>query len=332
MNNTAPKTERTWQEDLRQMTPEPGVLAALACLVVAFCWFNWSSFGALWRAWQQPDYQHGPFVPLFSLFLLWARREMIIPFRGRWSWWGMAFMAIWAWMRIATVYFNFGSLPEMSILPFFAGLALFVGGWQMLNWAWPAIVFLVFMLPMPGDIQALLSLQLQSVATRISVFVIQTLGIMCHPAGNVIYLTSGPIEVAQACSGLRMMMMFFALCIGVAFVVKKPLWEKLVIIASAAPIAIVSNVARIVVTGICLEMARRWPGLMDSENAMKVIHDWAGYLIEMPCGMLLLWVELALLSKLLLPPLDERPLTMGAMLAGQASPGSVRRDRQERRG
>jgi exosortase len=332
MNNTESKTERTWQEDLRLMTPGPGVLIALAVLLVAFCGINWSSFGALGRTWMQPDYQHGPFVPLFSLYLLWMRREMIIPFRGRWSWWGMAFMAVWALMRIATVYFNFGSLPEMSMIPFLAGLALFVGGWQMLHWAWPSLVFLVFMLPLPGDLQALLNQQLQAIATKISVFTIQTLGIMCHPSGNVIWLTSGPIEVEQACSGLRMMMMFFALCIGAAFVVNKPLWEKLVIIASAAPIAIVSNVARIVVTAICLEMARRWPGVMDSEKAMHVIHDWAGYLIEMPCGMLLVWVEVTLLSKLLMPPLDERPLTMGTILAGQASSGSARRDRPERRG
>ena len=49
-----------------------------------------------------------------------------------------------------------------------------------------------------------------------------------------------------------MMMMFFAMCIGAAFVVKKPLWEKLLIVASAAPIAVLGNVARIVVTAVGL--------------------------------------------------------------------------------
>ena len=64
------------------------------------------------------------------------------------KWWGLAFLALWALMRWAAVYFNFESLPEMSMLPFFAGLALFVGGWQAFRWAWPAIVFLVFMIPL----------------------------------------------------------------------------------------------------------------------------------------------------------------------------------------
>jgi exosortase len=327
-----PKTDRAWQEDLRQIIPTPGVLAALACLLVAFCWFNWQSFGVFVRVWSQPDYQHGPFVPLFSLFLLWVRRDMLIPFTGRWSWWGLAFLALWAWMRLAAVYFNFGSLPEMSVLPFFAGLALFAGGWQVLRWGWPAIVFLAFMLPLPGDIQQGLSQQLQGIATRVSVFIIQTLGIPSVAIGHVIHLTDNrPLEVEQACSGLRMMTMFFALCIGAAFLIKKPLWEKLLIIASAAPIAIVSNVARIVITAICFEIAWRWPSLINLEKTSEVIHDWAGYLIEMPCGMLLLWLELTLLSKLLIPPLEERPLVMGSLLTGQATPGLARGGRRENR-
>ena len=176
--NTEHKTDRTWQEDLRQMIPGPAVLVAIGlpggCIRAGSTGRRIGRFAAHGRT---PDYQHGPFVPLFSLFLLWVRRDMIIPFTGRGSWWGLAFLALWAWMRLAAVYFNFGSLPEMSMLPFFAGLALFVGGWQALRWAWPAIVFLVFMLPLPGDVQGWLSLQLQGIATRISVFIIQTLGI-----------------------------------------------------------------------------------------------------------------------------------------------------------
>ena len=180
------------------------------------------------------DYQHGPFVPLFSLFLLWYRRDMIIPFAGRGSWWGLAFLALWAAMRWAAVYFNFESLPEYSMLPFLAGLALFVGGWQALRWAWPSIVFLIFMIRLPGDVQSLLSLQLQGIATRLSVYVIQTLGIPAMAVGHVIQLSDDrQLNVAEACSGLRMMMMFFAMCIGAAFVVRKPVWEKLFIVASA---------------------------------------------------------------------------------------------------
>ena len=47
---------------------------------------------------------------------------------------------------------------------------------------------------------------------------------------------------------------------------------------------------------------------------LEIAHTWAGYLIEMPVGLLLLWIELTLLSKLLISPLPERPLVMGGLM------------------
>jgi exosortase len=321
------KKDRTWQEDLQQFVPGPQVLLAAIVLAGCFIWFYWGSFATFGRTWTQADYQHGPFVPLFSLFLLWYRRDLIIPFAGRGSMWGLPFLALWAVMRWASVYFNFGSLPEYSMLPFLAGLALFVGGWQALRWAWPAIIFLMFMLPMPGDAQGLLSQWLQSVATKISVYVIQTLGIPAMAVGHTIQLTDDrKLNVEDACSGLRMMMMFVAMCVGAAFVVRKPLWEKLFIVVSAIPIAVLGNVMRIVVTAIGSEIVHRYFTTMDPGQVVNTIHEWAGYLIEMPVGMLLLWLELTLLSKLLISPLSERPLVLGELLFEGPAPAAARQN------
>jgi exosortase len=333
--NTEPKKERTWQEDLQQFVPEPQVAVAAVVLAVCFSWFYWKvgSFGVLTRVWTQADYQHGPFVPLFSLFLLWYRRDMIIPFAGRGSLWGLPFLALWALMRWAAVYFNFESLPEYSMLPFFAGVALFVGGWQALRWAWPAIFFLIFMLRLPGDVQGWLSVLLQGIATKISVFIVQTLGIPSMADGHRIELTDGrKLNVEEACSGLRMMMLFFALCVGTALLVKKPLWERLLIVVSAIPFAVLGNVMRIVATAIGSEIVHRYFTTMDPSKVVDTIHTWAGYLIEMPVGLLLLWIELTLLSKLLISPLPERPLLMGEMLDGRtpapaAVPPTTRREK-----
>ena len=44
-----------------------------------------------------------------------------------------------------------------------------------------------------------------------------------------------------------------ALAFGLAFIIKRPLWERVLIVASALPIAIITNVIRIVITGICYE-------------------------------------------------------------------------------
>lgn len=221
--------------------------------------------------------------------------------RGRGSWWGLVFFAISAAMQWASAYFNFEWFPEASIVPFFAGVTLFVGGWQGFRWAWPAVLFLVFMVPLPGAVEGMVRYQLQRLATNLSVWIIQTVGIPSVPDGVVIHLTDKPLRVAEACSGLRMMSLFFAACVGAAFVVRKPLWEKIVMIGSAVPIAVASNVARIVLTAVLCEIGRQWPSVIAPDRAEKLVHDAAGLLMPI-IGLLLLWAEMTLLSKLLVAP------------------------------
>lgn len=300
-----PTTTPDVKEELKRLLPNTKAQVAWLALAVVFVWFYWSSLHSLLRAWtQSEDYQHGFVVPFFAVALLWIRRDMAPQLGGAGSWWGLPLLGLWALMRWTAAYFNYGSLPELSILPFFAGITLFVGGWQGLLWAWPSILFLFFMIPLPGAVQGVASEQLQALATRLSTYIIQTFGIAAVSQGNVIQLTERPLEVARACSGLRMMMLFFALCIGAAFVTQRPLWEKWVMIASAAPIAVAANVARIVLTAVVYEMATHWPSLIDLDTASVWIHDWAGYLM-MPIGLLLLLVEMTLLSKLMIEPVEH---------------------------
>ncbi len=253
-------------------------------------------------------------MPLFALFLLWLRRDMMPRGATRGNLWGLPLFVLWALTRCTAEYFQYGSLPEMSMLFFFAGVAVFVGGWQGLKWAWPSVVFLVFMLPLPGFIENFSREWLQMIATILSVFVIQTVGIPATSEGVVIQLPDKALQVAEACSGLRMMMLFAAICVGAAFIVRRPLWEKLVMVASAAPIAIAANVVRIVLTGVLCELARQWPAMINVETAENFMHDMAG-LLMMPVGLAMLLAEMTLISKLLISPESGRALVAGRVLA-----------------
>ncbi len=117
------------------------------------------------------------------------------------------------------------------------------------------------------------------------------------------------------------MMMFFAMSVGLAFVVRKPIWEKLLIVVSAIPIAVLANVMRIVVTAVLYKIALNnplWPWCDKPLEVEHLVHNLAGWFIEMPSGLLLLWLEWTLLSKLLISPLPERPLVMGELFEGRA--------------
>ena len=107
--------------------------------------------------------------------------------------------------------------------------------------------------------------------------------------------------VVDACSGLRMLTVFLALCGAVAMLINKPLWERILIFASAVRFAIAVNALRITSTG----MAYAWAG-QDSDWVHYVFHDNAG-LMMMPLAMLLLYLEIALLGMLFIEDSGQQP-------------------------
>src|SRR5262249_5165438 len=128
-----------------------------------------------------------------------------------------------------------------------------LGGWRYLGWAWPSIAFLAFMVPLPWRIETAMGPPLQGLATMASTYLLQTLGFMAFAEGNVIQLDEAKIGVVEACNGLSMLMTFVALSTAVAMVVRRPLVDRLVLVASSVPVALLANIFRITLTGVLHE-------------------------------------------------------------------------------
>ena len=276
----------------------------LAALVL---WTYRSSLALLaHRWWNEPECVHGFLVPIFSVWFLWVRREMIrltTGVVGRWAIvCSLILFAVCGAMRWTSAFLFFDLLDCMSLIPCLAAVVLFVGGWQALRWAGPSIAFLFFMVPLPGFVAGQLSHPLQRAGTLVSTYLLQLIGIPCFSQGNVINLAEAQLGVVEACSGLRMMMLFFAVCFGAAVLMKSSPLEKAIVVLSAAPIALAANVIRITVTGILHEVVGH--GVADA-----VFHDLAGWLM-MPLAVVLLWTELALLSRLFVDPEPTRPISL----------------------
>jgi len=297
---------------LKESLQRPGPLVALVAVTLVFAWAYSSAATHLFHRWNvEPEYSHGFFVPAFSLVLLWLRWDMVELSRMKgtiWAWaLGLLLLLFGAAMRVASSYYYYDLLDPLSLLPTVAGIVLFLGGWHAFHWAWPAVVYLIFMIPLPGIFAGALSGNLQVIATNAAVYVLQMIGMPASAKGNVILMPTGPLEVAQACSGLRMLIVFFATSTAVAFLAERKLWEKVIVLLSAVPIAIISNVIRIVATG----MAQEWFG---KDYALDKFHDQAGF-VMMPLALVFLWLELTLLDLLV----AERP-------SGDASPPAATAD------
>jgi len=291
------------RSDLPHLMPGKWAQAGWLVLIGVLAWAYSGQMYAIFVDWLDPDYQYCFFVPVFSALLLWLRRRMIIPLPERGSWWGIAFLALWAAVWWVSAFYSYNKTVPLSLVPFLLGAVLLLGGWRAFRWAWPAVVFLAFMVPLPDAYSHILRQRLQNLATQLSVFTIQTLGIPSAAQGNVIRLPDGVLEVERACSGLRMLMLFFAICVGAAFVLRRPAWQRITAVLSAAPIAVFANVVRLTLAAI----GHHFFG----EHVGEAVHDWAG-LLMMVVGLSLLWAEMALLDRLFVePPSEGTPLVLG---------------------
>jgi exosortase len=290
-------------------------------LGVLFLWCSWPTLASMVRVWSSdPQYSHGYLVPAFALVLLWRRRGRLAGVAWQGSWWGVGLVSAGAALRLASTFFFFEWFEQLSLLPTVAGLFVVGGGWPALRWAWPAVGFLCFMIPLPYQLEIALAAPLQRAATLASTYALQTLGFACLSEGNVILMGELKIGVIEACSGLSMLLVFFALSFAVALVIQRPFWQKAVVVASAIPIALVSNVTRITITGVLYQTA-------GSGVADAFFHDLAGWLM-MPLALGLLWVELRFLARLFLavPPVGPLllPLPAAPALPVAAAPFPVR--------
>lgn len=271
--------------------PNFAALAPVALTAVVLLWAFWTTFAGLAQTWSEnPQYSHGWLVPAFAALLLWLRRDKLDLTACRPSLWGVALVAVGLAFWLYATYSFYSSLEPLALLPCLAGLVFLFGGWAAWRWAWPAVLFLAFMIPLPYTVAVAMSGPLQRIATIVSTFVMQTLGLPALAEGNVILLDKHKIGVVEACSGLRMLVVFFALSTAVVLVVRRHWMDKAIIIASAVPIAMISNIIRVTVTGMMYEFGY-------AELAQQFFHDVAGWFM-MPLALGMLWVELKIMQHL----------------------------------
>lgn len=265
------------------MAPTPRELPGLALstwqwvagglLAAAFGWSYWPTLVELVEAWQtQPDYSHGWLVVPVAVYFLFSRRADCPPPKRDWAWVGLVLLVVSLAVRIAGSIWFLAPLAGWSIPLWVAGTCWFLGGWSLVRWCLPAIVFLVFMIPLPYRGETLLSGPLQAIATRISCFTLQFIGESAIREGNVILIDQHKIAVAEACSGLRIFMSIVALAFGYVLLVPNPMRVKIGLVLSLLPIALLTNAFRIVVTALLQKH-------LSGEAARHFSHDAAGWLM-----------------------------------------------------
>ena len=290
---------RALLEDLRQPEQrQPLVLLAVLTTLLMFSY--WPGLLSAKAAWDNPQYSHGWIVPLFSAAILFWWRQPIAPVSVSARLAGLVLLVASLAMRLVVARYRIITIDMYTFVPALAGAALLAGGWSMFRWAWAPIAFLIFMYPLPDEATRYLLGPLQTTATMVSTYAIQTLGVDAIREGNQIIVGERHLGVVDACSGLRMLTIFIALSVAIVMLGELEWYESLVILASAIPIALAVNAIRITLTGVMYTI--------DADIADKIFHDWAGYFM-MPLALGMLFLLQKLLSILLLTE-ESAPATV----------------------
>jgi exosortase len=227
------------------------------------------------------DYSHGYLVAPLAVYFLWARRDRMpaatTTTMGTWcptwcpglAWPGLVLLAISLVMRYVGAWYYLESLDGWSILPWVAGVVWLFFGRAYAWWCLPSVLFLAFMVRLPFRVELALSLPLQTIATKMSCWVLQVLGQPALAEGHTIHLGENTLEIEQACSGLRIFIGIGALAFAYVVIVRRALWEKAVLLLSVVPIALIANTTRIVITGLLYQY-------VSGEAARHFSHDLAG--------------------------------------------------------
>ncbi|MGH9514615.1 MAG: exosortase A [Terriglobales bacterium] len=222
--------------------------------------------------WSDPNFSHGFFVPVFSAFVVWQNRTRLRAIQPKPSIWGLPVIMISLAMLLIGTFGAELFLSRVSLILLIGGAIVFFIGWGMLRAVLFPLCFLVLMIPIPTIVFSQITLPLQMLASKLAAGTLPICGVPVLREGNIINLPAMPLEVAQACSGIRSLMSLTTLAIMYGYLVEPRIWMRVALAAASIPIAVAANGLRIVGTGLIVQY---W----DPEKAEGFFHLFSGWLV-----------------------------------------------------
>ena len=214
-------------------------------------WFPGQRWELTWR--NSSAWGHGYLIPLIAVLIAHYRLKERLPRRIEPCIWGVVPILAGFVFRIWSRVMKYGYPGEATFLLVVGGVVLLLLGWEMLKALWVPVLYLALMIPWNTKYYEGVALPLQRLAAAAADTILRLIGISVTRQGNVLELESGDIAVAEACSGLHLLFAFVALGVMMAFIYRRPLWERVVIMASSVPIAVFCNMVRVTLMAISSE-------------------------------------------------------------------------------
>ncbi|MDZ4830002.1 MAG: exosortase/archaeosortase family protein [Phycisphaerae bacterium] len=278
------------------VTPRVAIIAGAlvaAIFVAVFLYFFQAQITLALRA--PADWGHTLIIPLISGYFIWLKREELLATPFRPGWFGILPIVV----GLAVYFVGYLGPPSLIVhhnargfgvgLAIF-GLAILFFGWRAMTYLWFPLAYLViFGQTISDGILRPVTERLQDISALGAHALLALVGTDVERDGNLLVVfqngTPHPLNVAEACSGMRMLLAFLALGVAIAHTGLTYSWQKIILVAMGVPVAIGVNVLRVMTLGVL--------SLWDVNFATGEFHSMVGLVWLVPALLIylgILWI------------------------------------------
>jgi exosortase B len=199
--------------------------------------------------WNTEAQAHGPIVLAIIAWMFWRTREAWInattqprPVLG------------WASLIVGLLFYIAGRSQDIiifevgALIPILTGTLLILRGWGAIGATWFALLFVVFLIPLPGFVVDTLTGPLKQSVSVIAENLLYAAGYPIARNGVVLTIGQYQLMVADACSGLHSMFSLSALGLLYIYLMEhKQWWRNGILLAAILPTAFVANIVRVMI-------------------------------------------------------------------------------------
>ncbi|MBN1404896.1 MAG: exosortase/archaeosortase family protein [Candidatus Omnitrophica bacterium] len=232
------------------------------------------TIGWMVQRWMAAEsyYGHGILIPLVSLFIVWQRRDVLKNSKIASEFSGLIIVAINLFIHIVCAALKVYFVSGVTFVFALYGLILFFFGKEITRKLIFPVFFLLTMVPLPLVAISGLTVKLKLFAAQMAAFILNRIGFPCIRDGSLIRMPKSFISVEAPCSGLRSLISLLTLGLLFAYAMKVAYWKKAILFLSAIPIAIISNIIRIILLATVND-------LYGEKIAMGFFHDFTGFFV-----------------------------------------------------
>jgi exosortase len=269
------------------------MLLAAATVLVVFVWLFWSFLERQFRfaIEYQADWGHTLVIPFIAGWFVWLNRDRILAAPLKPSITGLLLIAIgMLWFAMASLgptVLRHHNIMGMGVGITIFGIVLALCGWRAMRWMWfPVLYLIVFSQTVSDRLLELITFELQGIATVGGEIGLSLIGYDVAREGHTLTMYYNeqivPINIAEACSGMRMLVAFLALGVAMAYRGLDTWWQRSILVLMAVPTAIFVNILRVITLGVL--------ATMDSGFAAGDFHSMVGMLWLLPAFFIYLGV------------------------------------------